>query len=82
MLFDQLFNLMNPGVTLGLLAGIIGVFAAATAAYVKYESRDHDCAVTGREQDPAVARKSGIGPTVETSQTINGCQMIGVEPMF
>lgn len=45
MLFDQLFNLMNPGVTLGLLAGIVGVFAAATAAYVRYESRDRECAV-------------------------------------
>jgi len=45
MLFDQLFNLMNPGVTLGLLAGIVGVFAAVTAAYVRYEGKDHDCAV-------------------------------------
>ena len=45
MLFDQLFNLMTPAVTLGLLAGIVGVFAAATAAYVRYESREHDCAV-------------------------------------
>jgi hypothetical protein len=43
MLFDNLFNLMSPAVTLGLLAGIIGICAAVTAAYVRYEATNHKC---------------------------------------
>lgn len=43
MLFDNLFTLMSPAVTVGLLAGIVGVFAAVTGFYVRYEAADRKC---------------------------------------
>lgn len=43
MLFDNLFNMMNPAVTFGLLVGIVGFFAAVTAGYVAYEAKNRKC---------------------------------------
>ncbi len=45
MLFDSLFSMMSPAVTLGLLAGIVGIFASATGFYVMYEAKDRKCDV-------------------------------------
>lgn len=46
MLFDNLFGMMTPGVTVGLLAGIVGFFAAITTGYVMYEAKDRRCMLT------------------------------------
>ena len=46
MLFDNFFSLMSPGVTFGLLAGIVGVFTAVTAMYVRWEANEKKCLPT------------------------------------
>ena len=46
MLFDNLFSMMNPAVTLGLLAGIVGLFATVTGVYVMYEAKDRKCEIS------------------------------------
>lgn len=43
MLFDNLFGMMTPAATAGLLAGLVGVFAAVTGGYVAYEGRRRRC---------------------------------------
>ena len=43
MLFDNLFMMMNPAVTLGLLGGIVGLFTTMTGLYVVYEARNRKC---------------------------------------
>ena len=42
MLFDNLFGMMTPSVTVALLAGIVGFFGVVTTGYVMYES-DRKC---------------------------------------
>jgi len=43
MLFDNLFGMMTPALTLGLLAGIIVFFAGLTWGYVRYERSSRRC---------------------------------------